>query len=608
MEAKLLLAVLIVVLILWAAFSVRRWILAQWLIVHLWRWFSGMPLHGKHITNAGWKRKGYGDAMTQTGHALWWWYLPRWKRASHRTGGTLAVMVLVWGALVNPRATVALLLALVVAGLGLAGVRAWRAWQDRKHHHTWLEPLHLAAHELAGHPRALPAKSWITAELDDGGAVKRAQLALPAGWSAEDRDKERLVTVARRRLGMEGAKVTWRSAGPKPLMTLEPVSLAPEWVRYDQVMEAVEDAEPDEFVFGIGQEGKIVKASLVGDSPHMAINMGSGAGKSSLASFLLVQWLRRGAFAMVLDAKWASLAWCFKDAYGEYDYLPNVAYLSSVEGIHDGLCWLGEQLRWRNQAIAQAKMAGGGMRASVGRPIVVVAEEMNYVTPDLKDYWTEIRKDIPGAPKKSPALKALGALAFAGREADMYGLLIGQMLTADATGSRDNSIKTNIGIWAMARYGPSSWNTAVGRDVAMPPSPSHVGRIQLVTADGVRETQTPKPDGVLYRHLVMSGDVTPCPVGMPGARHVRTVLGAKELPEGGSEQAVVLGNGHSAGGPGDLVTLDEAVRRGISKRTKEALQRASTREPEFPAAAFPKRQGVAAKYDAVKLAEYEAAR
>src|SRR6185437_6738313 len=164
MEAKFVFAVLIVVLILWAMMKVRAWILTLWFVVHLWRWLSGMPLHGKHITNAGWKRKGYGPALTQTGHALHWWYLPRWKRASHRTGGTLAVMVLVWAFLVNPIATMAILLALTVAGLGLLGLLAWRAWLDRKHRHTWLEPLHLAAHELAGHPRALPAKSWITLE------------------------------------------------------------------------------------------------------------------------------------------------------------------------------------------------------------------------------------------------------------------------------------------------------------------------------------------------------------------------------------------------------------------------------------------------------------
>src|SRR5262249_22257263 len=127
MEAKLIWAVLLTVLFLWGAMKLRAAILACWLLVHFWRWFSGMPLHGKHITNAGWKRKGYGEAMTPTGHALWWWYLPRWKRAGHRTGGTLAAAALVWAFLVNPVATFAVLLTLTVVGFGLAGLVAWRA-------------------------------------------------------------------------------------------------------------------------------------------------------------------------------------------------------------------------------------------------------------------------------------------------------------------------------------------------------------------------------------------------------------------------------------------------------------------------------------------------
>ena len=606
MEAKLLFAVLIVVLILWTGFSIRRWILAQWLIIHLWRWFSGMPLHGKHITNAGWKRKGYGDAMTQTGHALWWWYLPRWRRASHRTGGTAAVAVLIWAFLVNPVATAALLLALTVAGLGLLGLRIWRAWRARKHRHTWLEPLHLAAHELAGHPRALPAKSWITAELDDGGAVRRAQLALPAGWPAEDRDKQRLAAIASAKLGIEAPEPTWRNAGPKPLLILAHSKPPPPEVYPGELMDAVRVCRPDEFVSGLGKKAVVVKASLVGDSPHAAINMGSGGGKSSLAGWWALQWMMRGAYVMVLDHKWHSLPWMFKDSDGNYDQLPNVAYLCSVEQIHNGLMWLGKKLHGRNRDIQEKVTASGALRGSVGKPLIVIAEEMNYVTPELKDYWAEIRG--PGDPKKSPALKALGSVAFAGRGAGMFGILIGQMLTAEATGSRDNALKTNIAVWAMARYGGPSWNTSVGRDTPMPPSPSHLGRIQLVTAGGVHETQTPKPDGDLYRELAVSGEVTECPEGMPGARQVPAVLGARQLSAGGSDQGNVLGAEPVAGLPGALVTLDEAVRQKISPRSKEALQRASTREPGFPAAAFPKRQGVAAKYDAVKLKEYEDAR
>src|SRR5215813_9145497 len=99
-----------------------------------------------------------------------------------------------------------------------------------------------------------------------------------------------------------------------------------------------------------------------------------------------------------------------------------------------------------------------------------VDEELNYASPELRNYWAEMReKDDP---KKSPALTAMGALSFAGRAVDMHLKVIGQMLTADVTGSRDNSVKENIGVTAMARYGAPSWGTAIGKNVPMPPSPS----------------------------------------------------------------------------------------------------------------------------------------
>ena len=55
--------------------------------------------------------------------------------------------------------------------------------------------------------------------------------------------------------------------------------------------------------------------------------MGSGGGKSNLAAFMLMQELRRGAIALVLDAKWISHPWLIG--------LPNVAYARTPASLHD---------------------------------------------------------------------------------------------------------------------------------------------------------------------------------------------------------------------------------------------------------------------------------
>ena len=94
--------------------------------------------------------------------------------------------------------------------------------------------------------------------------------------------------------------------------------------------------------------------------------------------------------------------------------------------------------------MASGMDAHGRVGGSVGARLFTLAEELNLAVPRLRAYWTEIRE--PGDPMKSPAFTGLGSGAFAGRQVLMHLILIGQMLTAEATGSRDSSVKENCGI------------------------------------------------------------------------------------------------------------------------------------------------------------------
>ena len=600
MTSRFLVAVAAVILAGYILAALHRWLAAQWFLVRMWRFLTGEAHHGHPVTDAGWIRHGQ-KALTRTGHAPRWWYLPRWKRTLHRSGGVAAVLLVLFSWLAAPAATQRQLAVLAVAGLALGYLRAAQRVRDRKQKRTWLYPLHLAAHEIAGHPRAIAAKSWITAELDSAGAVKGARLALPQGWPADEKDKQRLVAVTSAKLGIEAPETSWRLAGPAPLLTLTQSEPPPGHVSYQEIAKAVETAASNEIVVGIGKKGAVVNASLSLDSPHFAINMGTGGGKSNLAAFWLMQWLRRGALAMVLDSKWFSHPWLFKDGDGEYAQLPNVAYLSSPAELHAGMVWLGKELDRRNQVAKRAVDASGRMHGTVGAPIVIVAEELNFAMPQIRQYWADTRD--PSDVKRSPALTALGAVAFAGRAVRMHLILIGQMLTAEVTGSQNSSVKENVGVMAMARYGQAGWNTAVGRDVPMPPPPSVLGRVQLAMAKGVRETQTPEGDGLLYRELAMSGTVTPCPAGMPGAV---TVTGRRELEEAPDLPPETVSPLPAVAG-GQAVTIGEAVQRRLVKSSKAALRMARFRDKE----GFPGRvgaRGAEYQYDAAELVAYDLAR
>jgi hypothetical protein len=591
-------AAIVLVIAGYCLMRAHRFLAAQWFLVRAWRWLSGNTWHGDPVTDAGWVRRGQ-RALTKTGHATRWHHLPRLHRAGWRIGGTLGVLGVIWGLFTAPLVTLALLGSALLAAVTVACGFVIRALYARKHRRTWLHPLHLAAHELAGHPRALAARSWITAETGDDGAVRKAVLELPPGWPADGKDKDRLVSIASAKLGIEAPEVTWRQAGPSPRLTLSYSTPPPERVVLGEVLEEVGRCRPDEIVAGVGKQGRIVTASLRNDSPHFGISMGSGGGKSNLAAWILLQELIRGATCLVLDAKWISHPWLIG--------LPNVAYCRTPSQIHAGLCWLSEELDRRNQVALRSVDAHGKIHANVGPRLFVIAEELNLCMPRLKAYWAANREQ--GDVKESPAVTGLGEVAFAGRQVRMHLLLIAQLLTAKATGIQGGEVRENIGVKFLARYSPSAWKMQAPEH-PMPPKPVTVGRVQVVTAHGVAETQVPKlfdddprlSEAERMREMVLAGTVTPCPAGMPG-RQV-TVTAVPALEPGPDLRAETVSVTPDAGPVG----LAEAVRAGIlhPSTTVASLRMARHRDPSFPV-----RKGVRGRdylYDAGELAAYDEAR
>ena len=257
--------------------------------------------------------------------------------------------------------------------------------------------------------------------------------------------------------------------------------------------------------------------SLKDDSPHFLISMGTGAGKSTTAAFWVVQALMRGDIVLFLDPKQHSHPWAFKDMDAEFDQLPNIAYVRRVPDLHDAMAWLGNELDARNRIATMGMNSKGKViKGDVGPRIFIICEEVNLAEGPLKQYWAENRGE--GDPKKSPAFTGLGAVAFAGRAVKMHLVVIGQMVTAAVLGG--GAVRENMGVRCLARYTQNSWKMQAG-DTPMPPSPSVTGRVQCIASGEVREAQVPyvdiEEDTSRLRELAMSGTVTPCPPGMPGA-------------------------------------------------------------------------------------------
>lgn len=604
MFGALLLAVAAVVLAGYMLARTGQALRASWFLVRIWRWLSGEPHHGHPITNAGWLRRGEGTAKTGTGHAHRWWYRPRWQRAAHRTGGTLGFILAVWGLLAALWLTVWMLGVTLLAAAVFGGWRGWLRIRRRRHDRSWLLPLHLAAHELAGWPRAVRASSWIATVLDDSGAVIEARLELPKGWVPDPQDEKQLVRIASEKLAIEAAEPTWRRGGPAPLLTLRHSPPPPGKFGMDRLLPELAGLAENQLLIGVGKNEELITASLHTDSPHIAISMGTGAGKSNLGSWLLFQMLIRGAIGSVLDPKRRlSYPWILKDSDRAVVQLPNVAYAWTTPQLHAAMAWLSTELDRRGDVAFAGMDTGGVVHANVGNRMFILAEELNLAVPRLKAYWQENRG--PGDPSKSPAFTGLGEVAFAGRQVRKHLVLIGQMLTAEATGSRDSSVKENCGVKLLARYGPKGWRI-MAEDIPMPPPPTELGRVQVVTAGQAREAQTPEFDPWEGRRLVLQGLVTPLPAGMPcgPARGVPADVPApSQLPAPPPDLRVVSGEFPSLGPP-EAVDLREAAASVVGCKLG-ALRKASQRQG-FPAPVGIR--GQAYVYDPDELARWDAGR
>lgn len=348
----------------------------------------------------------------------------------------------------------------------------------------------------------------------------------------------------------------------------------------------------DELLWGLGKRSAVVSSSLSGDSPHVGLSMGSGAGKSVTARALLAQMLYRGCIGLVLDFKMISHQW----AAG----LPNVVIARRPAEIHEALIWLGGEVERRNEVALAGADLDGNVHAVVGARLLVICEELNATVSALRRYWRELRAGDRELPQRSPALEALDAASFMGRQVLTNIVYIGQRLSVKASGG-DGDARENIGVIGFGRYSPSNWKM-LASDHPMPPKSLTPGRIQVVT-DRVRECQAVFMTAREARELALAGEVAVLPAGMPGAARVPASQMAGAVVLRGPDRPVVPETGPVVPALPGRVTLSEAVEQRIVSRSLAAVRKASQRP------GFPERKGLrglAAEYDVGELALWDA--
>lgn len=273
--------------------------------------------------------------------------------------------------------------------------------------------------------------------------------------------EKQLVRALGGRLGIVGARGSWKRDAARVTVEISGTPLPPEELDMAALMAAVEAAPLERPIVGWGPGGP-APIDYVQDSPHVALSGAAGTGKTTLLRFLLAQRMRHGVGVIFLDAKRWSHRWAHK--------LPEdrAQYWYRVPDMHNALVALGEEL--------QRRINCDESELGTFRTLDVVVEEINSLIKMLTAYWRGERKRIMNEakalqkeemdydeadldpPTLSPAVAALQFAVNMGRELQIHIHVAAQRLEANVFGSNSGAaVRQSFGIKLMAKWDLALW-------------------------------------------------------------------------------------------------------------------------------------------------------
>jgi hypothetical protein len=179
--------------------------------------------------------------------------------------------------------------------------------------------------------------------------------------------------------------------------------------------------------------------------------------------------------------------------------------------------------------------------------------------------------------RRSPALAAWDKLFHTGRQSRMHILAIGQRLSVKAMGGNGDA-RESIGIRLLSRYQPATWQM-LAAEYPMAPSPSHLGRVQVVAGGRIRETQIAYVTGQQAADYAVSGEVACFPADAPGATvPYRLAIAAGNA---GRDGCTVAG-GPLPVAPSGAISLADACKIGALPVSFAAAKSLRHRHGDFP--------------------------
>ncbi|MFJ7250895.1 hypothetical protein ACIQWA_40545 [Kitasatospora sp. NPDC098652] len=333
-------------------------------------------------------------------------------------------------------------------------------------------------------------EDWLTIPADVSDRQSVVRLELPLSFVGGDVDRQELTALLNLKVPgdwvakwqLKGGQrdgdhwVEWTHRPPAPPAPEPPDAVD---INDPRVLAALAKLSPEEFLLGLDDHHDALIRKLSGETPHLALSVGTGGGKSAKLQWLAVQMVMKRGTIIGVDPKMVSL----KPLRG----IPGVHLYSDPQNAVD----MRRVIEWLAEVtVARFYEKEQGLRASFD-PIYLILEESNELVVLLKQAWENVRVK-KGEDRDSSAdpiwREAVGKILRLGRDANVHIIAVFQDFKDNEFGGA--SLTPLFRLKALGNYEENQWKRIFG-SVPMPPSKNKAGRMAIVAEGKAVRYQVP---------------------------------------------------------------------------------------------------------------------
>lgn len=445
-------------------------------LVYVGRFLIGGPMNGVPRTDSTWFRGATKD-LTHHGRSARWHHWPGWKRSVWRVGVLSALIGFAYGYATVRTLTLALALAFLIIAAGFGMLRAHLRLRDWHIDRRIGIPLYGIMSAFTGHNPSDNHRKHIRIPRDYHKNTKaRVTVMLPYAFEGTPDHQKRLHGLISRRLGGEW-DADWNFHEHPPRVHFRRAPSPPGFVGFRDIFPYLEKSDGNKVIIGISTHEGIAEISLDNESPHVAVSMGTGGGKSSLLRLIVTQLIRHGVERVdIIDPKRISHIWA-RGIPGVHIHTTMAAQMKAVREFRQEMESRYDELEVDNTLEFPRR--------------VLIIEEQNSFISYARQYWADYRNELEPSDrakvaKANPVISDLGFILFQGRQSRMNVFSVFQRMSASASGGGD--LRENYYAKLLARFSAQTWKLLVGTS-PVPRSSRINGRGKMVLGEDDRWVQ-----------------------------------------------------------------------------------------------------------------------